>query len=146
MKGRKMRKLFLSVTLLTVLMLGFSGCEVFTEGGIDPNRVAEFEQGGKAVIDVLQVLSVFVPGLIPVATAATGIFVTWKKMKPKLTDAQVKENMANNAGMVLAELVEEIKQKNPETWAKHKDDFKKAIGVGTVVEQTIRGFRGLNPR
>lgn len=143
-----MRNLMLRFAVCLVLvMFACVSCELTNQGKyrIDPNRSAQFEEAGKAGIDILKALTVFVPGLIPVATTAAGVYATWKKMKPKLTEAQTKENMAFNAGQVLAELIEEVKQKYPDTWAACKDDFKKAIGVGTVVEQTIRGFRGLNP-
>lgn len=143
-----MRNLALRLTLLAVLMVGFSGCEfsdAFMGGGSDPNRADKYEKDAEAGINVLKALSVFVPGLIPVASGAAGIYATWKRMKPKLNQAQGKAKMANNAGKVLAGLLEEIKINHPDTWADRREGFKRAIRSDTTIEQTVRGFRGLNP-
>lgn len=143
-----MKTAFLTLALLCFMMVG---CEPATgPGGVatDPNAPTPIEIGAEAAITLTQVLGALWPPLIPIATAAGGVFAGYKRLKPKLQEAQQTSDKYYAAGETLTSVLEDIKTNEPELWAKIGPRIKAATSskAVTAIENTIREFRALEPK
>ena len=136
-----MKKWLISIVFV-LCMSCLSGCdkEIDDQGNVtyraDPCTVAKVEQGTEAGISLLGILSVFWPALIPVATAAAGVYGTYKKVKPKLDIARTEANLYHTSTHTLVAVIEELKRKQPELWAKLKpylEDSKMSKNIENVI-------------
>ena len=113
---------------------------------VDPNVAAKAELTAEAGITLVQALGLIWPALLPVATAGAGVIATYKKIKPKLTEATNEAETYYKAGEVLSTALEEIKTQQPEIWAKVAPELEKYISASHNIENAIRGFRHLAPK
>ncbi len=113
---------------------------------LDPNIAGQIEQGAETGITITQALSVFWPALIPVVTAAGGIFATYKKIKPKLQKATNERDTYYKGGEVLATVLEDIKTNQPDIWAKVAPKLEDLIKSSLNIENAVRGFRHLSAK
>ncbi len=143
-----MKKILLSMILL--LSVCVSGCtkSIGPDGetvyNADPCTVAQFEKGTEAGINILTILSTFWPALIPVATAGAGIYGTWKRVKPKLTKSRTEANLYHTTAHTVVAVIDDIKIKNPDLWAKIKP-FMVDSQMGKNVTNAILALRGKPP-
>ena len=144
----KRAKLLLIVLLL--VMPTISGCKttINPETGaeqkqIDPEIAEKVEQGAEAGIAIGSVLSAFMPGLTGIVGIAAGALGAWKKIKPKLTEAQSESRMYYTATESVVTAVDEFKKSNPTEWKKLKSLLEKHLG--SKAENVIRAIRGLPP-
>lgn len=135
--------------LLIVACVALSGCMKIidpitgqTKYAIDPNAAAKIEKPAETVVSVLGVLGTFWPALLPFATAAVGAVAAWKRIKPKLTEAQTTSNLYHTSTQSLVAAIEEYKKHDPEGW----DKLKGELGDWpTRVENVIRALRNMSP-
>lgn len=143
--------------LLAILFVGhISGCITNTDPATgkkttkwffdDPNTVKKVDEGAEAVVTLMTVLSAIFPVLTPVAGAAGGALVLWKKLKPKLVEAENQRDGYYAGGEVLAVVLEDIKINYPDIWKKIAPELEKGIKISTAIENAVRGFRGLPPK
>ena len=112
---------------------------------IDANAPPLIEPIIETGISLAQLLGAIWPPLIPIATAAGGIYAGYKRLKPKLQEAQVAKDKYRAAGETLTEVLEGIKIHEPDLWAKIGPKIQAATSSSavTALENTIRKFRGL---
>ncbi len=91
------------------------------------------------------------PALVPVATGIGGALAASRRIKPKLTAAQTKEEAFYNAGFVMAPAIEELKTKHADARACLKREIEEVRDKlidpkhQRRLENVIRGLRGLPP-
>ena len=138
--------------IVTLMLIVFCciGCITTTDEetdekqyALDPNMADQFEQGAETGITIAQALSAFWPALIPVATAAGGIFATYKKIKPKLQKAINERDIYYKGGEVLAIALEDIKTNQPDIWAEIVPKLDDLVKSSHDIENAVRGFRHL---
>lgn len=146
-----MKKKMLIYGVLGLIVLGCIGCITATDPvtgeqmmGVDPNIATAIESGAQATIGILAILGTLWPVLIPIGTGIGGALVTWRKVKPKLTEAQSEATMYHSATESVVTALEDFKEKYPEGWDKLKAEFTHTIGSNT--ENIIRAIRGLPPK
>ena len=144
-----MRRKIVLVNVLLVLML--SGCEVAINpetGGkeyrVDPNRAAEIEQQVDVAGGILALLATIWPVLGPAAGAVVAGLATWRKIKPKVTEAQTEAKLYHSATASVVEAIESFKEEHPDWWKKLKTELVKVTGPNA--ENVIRALRGLPPK
>ena len=113
---------------------------------VDPDAAAKVERGVEAGIGVLQALSIFWPELLPagVVIGLGGALATWRKMKPKLTEAQAREALYFATTEEIVTAIEQYKTDNPAAWKKLGDEI--GDKIGPEAENVIRAIRGLKPK
>lgn len=144
-----------------VLSLGATGCIESKDPvtgektyQVDPVVVEKVEEDVEAGIGVLTALNAIWPELISLGFLTTlgGILGTWRKMKPKLTEAQSKAKMFHSAGQVTAIGLEEFKTHCPKEWrlvTDYLDEAKEKLlspEDRLRIENLIRGFIGKPPK
>ena len=134
--------------LLCLVLLSIAGCVRSTdpETGaeqtyIDPNAAVKVEENVEDVIEIGTALSAIFPVLIPIVTAASGGLLAWRKIKPKLTEAQNEATMYHTATEAAINVAEYLKEANPKTWER----IKKKVHMTTETENVIRALRGKPP-
>ena len=119
---------------------------------MDPNTGLAIESGAAAGVTLLGVLSIFIPALIPVSTAAGGALAAWLKLRPKLEESREERALYHDIGLALVDGVEEYKKRDPENAAKLlvilETTKNKIINPNDLanIEAMIRGLRGLAPK
>lgn len=144
-----------------ILSLGATGCieSKDPETGektyqVDPVAVEKVEESVETGIGVLTAVAAIWPELISLGFLTTlgGILGTWRKMKPKLTEAQTKAKMFHSAGQVTAIGLEEFKKAQPKEWMDVVDYLNDAKNKllnpedRLRIENLIRGFIGKAPK
>ena len=136
--------------LLLVLVLLFAcGCAVDEDSGnvyIDPAVAERYENVAEGAVDVVALLALSIPWLAPFATGGAGLFAMWKRLKPKLTNAERRSDNLVWGGELLAEALDGIKEDYPETWAKIGPGIHRALKSSLPMENAIREFRHLAPK
>lgn len=141
----------ISLVLWVLIILMFAGCQqaVGPDGVVlDPNAPPLIEPIVETGISLAQLLGAIWPPLIPIATAAGGLFAGYKRLKPRIQEAQKASDKYLAAGETLTNVLEDIKKNEPELWAKIGPRIQEATSssVVTALENTIREFRGLNTK
>lgn len=142
-----MKKVLISCWLLLLVGSCVSGVDLVTGEptvGIDPNISAKIESGAEATIGILTILGAFWPILIPIMTGIGGGLATWRKIKPKLTEAQSEATMYYSATESVVTAIEDFKEKYPEEWDKLKAECSHTIGP--QAENVIRAILGKPPK
>lgn len=136
------------LVICMVLGLLVAGCitSVDPETGktlysLDPNVVSTIEPLVETGITIGTILAAIFPVLVPIVTAAGGIYGTWKKLKPQVVKAQTEAGLYHTAVSSLVQAIEDYKESDPEGWEK----LKAKIKVGDKVENVIRAIRLLPP-
>lgn len=134
------KKMLLFVISWFLLFLCVTGCQLVkdetgTHIRLSPQGYKTISDVGDSATGVLNILSMFVPTLIPVVAAATVSTAVWKKMGKKVTKYKTPLEHTVN-------VVEAIKN-DKKLWAQVKPYFKgNAKGVGSIpsakTEATIR--------
>ena len=132
-----MKKALLTTLFVIALMVSglfYAGCHQ-TESGqwkLDPVWGNRIEKTTDTASGALSLLSLFIPGAAGAAGIAAGVAATFKKMKPSLTKYK------NTSQHVVAS-VEKVKKKQPELWAKIKDEFREGTDadIEEVIDQTV---------
>jgi len=144
-----MKKTMLWCVVLLSLCMACVGCIESTDPetgetlyNVDPNTAAKVEVGTEAAVNIATILAAFWPVLLPVAGAGAGALGAWRNMKPKLTEAQTKEELYYKSTASLVSAIETLKVKNPASWEK----LKAALAIGPETENVIRALRGLPPK
>jgi len=151
--NKRTKYLFMIFAMLLAMNLFVTGCEIVKEGGesrirLNPKAANSIEKGGENALSLLTILAPFFGpvGGIAVGTVATGLAV-FKKVKPKLTEAQNKFELSNTVAGIAVEAIEEIKINNPKLWDSMAEKLQKeceGCGMDTrIVKNFIRGLRGL---
>jgi hypothetical protein len=125
-----------------------------THYAVDANVVAKAEKPVEGTITLLTVLATIWPDLIPptILMILASIFGTWLKIKPKLTAAQTRAQIAYNASAATILGIEEFKKAAPDQWDKLCQQLEaiKAKIIkpedALIIENFIRGLRGLPPK
>ena len=156
-----MKKVIVILTAGLILSLGATGCieSKNPETGektyqVDPTVVEKVEKGVETGIGALTAVSAIWPEIISLGFLTTlgGILGTWRKMKPKLTEAQSKAKMFHSAGQVTAIGLEEFKKAYPKEWESVTDYLDNAKNDllnpedRLRIENLIRGFIGKAPK
>lgn len=152
-------KRWIYILITSLLLVLFVGCtsSVNPETGekvysMDPNTGLAIESGAAAGVTLLGVLSIFIPALIPVSTAAGGALAAWLKLRPKLEESREERALYHDIGLALVDGVEEYKKRDPENAAKLlvilETTKNKIINPNDLanIEAMIRGLRGLAPK
>ena len=109
-----------------ILLISLSGCikSLNQEGEVvysaDPCTVVKFERQAEGAIGVLGLLGMFWPALIPIATAAGGVYGTYKRIKPALEEKRTEAELYHASTKTLVDVIEDIKKNQPELWLKLK--------------------------
>ena len=137
--------------LLLVIGLSVIGCKASTDletgkktYSLDPNAASKMEESAEATLAILTILGSLFPVLIPVTTAAAGIYGAYKVIKPKLEDAKEEADMYYAATDSIVSAMEKFKKTNPEQWEAVGSFLSHKIGPNT--ENVIRALRGLHPK
>ena len=138
--------------LINVVLLVVAGCvtSLDPETGatlysLDPNVVTTIEplvEGGLTIGVILATLFPGISIITSLVTLATGIFGTWRKLKPQVTKAQDRATLMHTGVTSLVVAIEELKKASPESWEKLKNKIK----VGPEIENIILAIRGLPPK
>lgn len=113
-----------------------------------PGMDTKIEEGGESILNLLTLLSPFLgpAGGIVIGGLTTGLAV-FKKIKPKLNEAQSKYELSNTVAGITVETIEQIKIDNPKLWDSMAEKLRKECedcGIDTrIVKNFIRGLRGL---
>lgn len=123
-----------------------AGCEQ-GDGTIvtDPNTISQLETVAEGAVGLTQALGALWPALIPIGTAAGGVFATYKRLKPKIKESEEQGYKYYAAGETLANILEDIKINEPLLWKKIGPKIADATKTVSDIEDTIRGFRHLPP-
>lgn len=151
--SRQTKCLFMVFAMLLAMNLFVVGCEISDDGGIrffrlNPKAADDIEKGGEDALSLLTILAPLLgpAGGIAVGAVATGLTV-FKKVKPKLTEAQNKYELSNTVAGIAVEAIEQIKIDHPKLWDSIAEKLRKECedsGVDTkIVKNAIRGLRGL---
>lgn len=128
--------------LLMAWLFLFAGCaELMQPVNNEPNAPPLIEPVVETGIGLGQLLGTLWPPLLPIATAAGGIFAGYKRLKPKLQQAQTDADKYFAAGETLASVLDDIKKNQPETWQVIGPKIADATKSISDIEQAIRGFR-----
>jgi len=137
--------------LFPILMIGCLAYEAedgTTKYQLLPGMDNKIEEGGEGALNLLTLLSPLLgpAGGIAVGAVATGLTI-FKKVKPKLTEAQSKYKLSNTVAGIAVEAIEQIKIDNPKLWISMAEKLQKECGecgIDTrIVKNFIRGLRGL---
>lgn len=148
-----MRKYLLIIAMLFL----FTGCitETADDGTttkvLDPNTVANIESGVESGALIAELLA---PLLGPVSYLIGGGLLTalgvWRKVKPRIMDAEGKAEVGHAVTASLVEAIEVLKREHPDKWLILKPKIDAAIAKSgmdsAVLENIIRGIRGLPPK
>lgn len=149
-----MSKRTYSIIMLFSILMIFGGCLAYeAEDGTTKYRLLpglgdKIEEGGESGLNLLILLSPLLgpAGGLAVGGVATGLAV-FKKVKPKLTEAQNKYELSNTVAGITVEAIEQIKKDNPKLWDSMAEKLRKECddcGIDTrIVKNFIRGLRGL---
>jgi len=138
--------------LLVIAFLFCCGC-VSTSSGmkVDPNAVAKIEavtEGGASILVQLAPILGSLAGLI--GGGVLGALQIWRKLKPKILEAQGEAEVSYTVTESLVEAIELLKKEQPEQWKKlgsFIDIELKSAGIDVkILENVIRGIRGLPPK
>lgn len=143
-----------SILMLFSLLMIFGGCitEIAEDGTktykLAPGTSDKISEGGEGVLNLLNLLA---PLLGPVGGLAIGGVTTglavFKKIKPKLTEAQGKYELSNTVAGITVDVIEQLKEDNPKLWDSLSVKLQKECedsGIDTkLVKNFIRGLRGL---
>ncbi len=148
----------LIMLMVCVILAGVAGCVTSTDPttgqqqvSVDPNVVEQAEAGAVAVAGILALLIPFFPWAFPALTALAGVIATWRKMKPKIVNAQSETEMYHSIASSVVLGIEEYKKLYPEKWedlAEELEALKNKIispEDRLKIENVIRGLRGLMP-
>ena len=139
---KQIRRLSITFIICCSLMLAtstvlVSGCQAYMqEDGTVAYRIPKsihkpIQDAGDAATGILGILSMFMPALVPVATAVGAGTVVWKKMGTKVTKFQDPLTM-------LITVLESIKETDQATWSIVKAQIKEqhpTVNVdGTILE------------
>lgn len=152
------RRTYLIIMLFSISMMLFpifmTGCIAYeaedgtTKYKLAPGMDTKIEEGGQGIITLLTLLSPLLGpvGGVAIGGVATGLAV-FKKVKPKLLEAQNKHELANTVAGITVETIEQIKIDNPKLWDSMAEKLRKECedsGIDTkIVKNFIRGLRGL---
>lgn len=139
-----MKRWFIWIPITVACLL--AGCATTQTGEtvITPEAVEIID----AVAAVAEPLGVSLAVLFPPAAALGGVLAgmagAWRRMKPKLEDAESQAELATYAGEATAVALEQFKADNPKEWALLAEFLKKHHG--TTVENFYRALRDLPPK
>lgn len=148
-----MSKRTYSIIMLFSILMIISGCIAYeaedgtTKYGLIPGMDKKIEEGGQATLSLLTLLAPLLgpAGGLAVGGVATGLTV-FKKVKPKLIEAQNKYELSNAVAGIAVEAIEQIKKDNPKLWDSMAEKLRKECedsGIDTkIVKNFIRGLRG----
>lgn len=147
------RRTYSIIMLFSILMV-ISGCLAYeaedgtTKYRLIPGMGDKIEAGGEGALNLLTLLSPLLgpAGGLAIGAVATGLTV-FKKVKPKLTEAQNKYELSNAVAGIAVEAIEQIKTDNPKLWDSMAEKLRKECedsGIDTkIVKNFIRGLRGI---
>lgn len=141
-----MKKLLLVLVLALCVCVGCVMDEVTGNVHVDPNVAATYESIATGAVSVTSALQSLFPWLAPIVTGLIGLLTMWRRLKPQLTDANRKNDDLVWGGEILATVLDEIKESQPEVWAKVGPGIHNAIKSSASVENAIREFRHLAPK
>ncbi len=132
------------VIVMSVLMMVFCvGCAAFQElTGADVGDVDKMSDTAAATGELLAGLAtVFgVPILSLIGGGLIAGAKVWRNMKPKIEEAENEADMYHDVAEVLINNIEDIKNNQPELWAKIKPFIaSKQVGNVTAVVRALRG-------
>ena len=132
------------VIVMSVLMMVFCvGCAAFQElTGADVGDVDKMSDTAAATGELLAGLAtVFgVPILSLIGGGLIAGAKVWRNMKPKIEEAETEADMYHDVAEVLINNIEDIKNNQPELWAKIKPFIaSKQVGNVTAVVRALRG-------
>jgi len=154
------------ILIMVVLLVALSGClkqettepnsgKVITTYQIDSNSAAKLEATAtqaQAIAATVAAAAIPLAPVFPWAPVAGGIATTiagilgaalgtWAKIKPKLIEAQTKQQIYYNATSSVVTAIESYKTAYPDQWTSLEAQLIKAIGP--EAENVIRALRGL---
>jgi len=131
------------VILAVLLIIVVSGCqELLQPVSTEPNAPILIEPVVETGIGLAGLLGVLWPPLIPIATAAGGLFAGYKQLKPKLDEATSSKDKYFAGGEALAGVLENIKTENPDVWKLIGPKITEATKATNDIGAAIDGFRG----
>ena len=119
---------------------------------VDPNKAGEVERTVDAAAIVLSLLGGIWPVLIPIGTGVVGALAAWRKMKPKLTEAQSEAKLYHTIGLATVIGIEEFKKLYPKEWDSLMTSLEKIKDKiinpedRLKIDNLIRALRGLPPK
>lgn len=149
-----MSKRTYSIIVLFSILMVIGGCLAYeaedgtTKYRLIPGMGDKIEEGGGGALNLLTLLApLFGPaGGLAVGGVATGLAV-FKKIKPRLNEAQNKYELSNTVAGITVEAIEQIKKDNPKLWDSMAEKLRKECddcGIDTrIVKNFIRGLRGM---
>lgn len=138
--------------LLLVAVLLIGGCVegLFTDPDtgeqtkyhyLDPNTAEQYENVAEGVVTTGVALLPLLPWLAPFVTGGGGLLAMWKKLKPQLTAANKEKDNSVRGGIVLAQVLEDIKVNHPDTWASISPAIHDSMVASSDVERAVMEFR-----
>lgn len=143
-----------SILMLVSILMIIGGCIAYeaedgtTKYKLIPGLGDKIEEGGEGTLNLLTLLSPLLgpAGGIAIGAVTTGLAV-FKKVKPKLTEAQNKYELSNTVAGIAVEAIEQIKKDNPKLWDSMAEKLRQECeesGIDTkIVKNCIRGLRGI---
>ena len=138
------------VWMVGVMCVGVVGCkqERNEETGkvgwsLDEEKYDDVEEKADLASQVLALLGVVWPVLLPVAGYIGGAVRVSRKLKPQLVAIGDEVDMYYSAASVVVNAIDEFKKEYPKEWIKLEGKLEKVIGDKTG--NVIRALRGLPP-
>jgi hypothetical protein len=130
----------------TVALFALAGCATTPAGEtvLAPETIETID----AIADVAEPLGASLAILFPPVAALggvlAGVFGAWRRMKPKVAEAEDLAEIATAAGESTSFALEEFKKAHPDEWGTLSDYLRDHHGP--VAESFYRALRGLPPK
>lgn len=129
-----------------VALCALAGCATTATGEtiLTPAAIGTIDAVASVAEPLGTSLAILYPPAAVLGAALAGVFGAWRRMKPKVVEAETGRDIAEAAGDATSFALEEFKKAHPEEWSTLSDYLSKHHGP--VVESFYRALRGLPPR
>lgn len=134
------------ISISALMAVSVIGCQQSQSGEpvLKEDAIVAIDKGAE-IAEAAGQTAVSLGFIWPPATVIGGLLVgaagAWRKMKPKVIEAERNAELATYAGEATAFAIEEFKKANPEEWATLSQILRDNHGL--TVENFYRGLRGL---
>lgn len=150
-------KTVIKISIVFLVLVFLAGCvatkndDGTTNWSLNPNVADNIEEGGEAGVKIAEIVAPFLgPAGGILAGSLASALALFKKYKPKLIQSQTKAELSHTVATISVDALEQIKKDHPAVWKKMSAKLRKECeksGLDTkVVENAIRGLRGLPPK
>jgi hypothetical protein len=131
---------------LTLGICVLAGCAMTATGEkiLTPEAIETIDAVASVAEPLGTSLAVLYPPAAVLGGVLAGVFGAWRRMKPKVAEAEDTAEIATAAGEATSYALEEFKKAHPEEWSTLSGYLRDHHGP--VIESFYRALRGLPPR